>query len=286
MSEVSGVSEVSVLESSLVQGKVQKLQGSFKHSHPIEYVWPIGDTALPLNPQLGKKITVQFLQTIECTHCHRRIKKTFNQGYCYPCFVRLARCDLCILKPELCHERLGTCREPEWGQANCMIPHVVYLANTSGLKVGITRKTQIPNRWIDQGAIQAIPLLSVTSRYHSGLVEDKMRAFVNDKTQWRQMLRSDIAVLNMAEEREKLMALASEPLNALDIPWTLCETPAVELVYPVLEFPNKVQALKLTDAQPIEGTFLGVKGQYMILDTGVFNVRALAGYSVSVSFES
>lgn len=123
---------------------------------PVAYALPLGDRQVPLAEHIGSLLRIEFLGVITCSHCGRRSKRSFGQGYCYPCFQRLAQCDTCIVKPETCHFHLGTCREPDWAVTACMVPHVVYLANSSGLKVGITRSTQVPTRWIDQGATQAL----------------------------------------------------------------------------------------------------------------------------------
>jgi len=140
-----------------VTGNLEKMR--VQHAAPVLYALPVGDKSVALNPLLGNKITLRYTGEINCIHCGRRTNKSFQQGYCYPCMQKLARCDICIVKPELCHFHKGTCREPEWGREHCMIQHIVYLAVSSGLKVGITRHTQVPTRWIDQGAVAAVPML-------------------------------------------------------------------------------------------------------------------------------
>ncbi|NBP93900.1 MAG: DUF2797 domain-containing protein [Gammaproteobacteria bacterium] len=154
--------------------------------------------------------------TISCIACGRNTNKSFNQGHCYPCFKRLASCDQCILKPELCHFHEGTCREPEWGKAQCFGPHVVYLANSSGLKVGITRASQIPTRWIDQGASQALPIFEVADRRTAGLIEAQMRSFVSDRTDWRKMLKGAPPPLCLKTERNRLLDGVREFVDQLN----------------------------------------------------------------------
>ena len=153
-----------------------------------QYSLLIGDKKIPLNPLLGTHISLEYTGIINCVNCGRKTKKSFNQGHCFPCMKKLASCDSCIVKPELCHYHEGTCREPEWGERFCFQPHVVYLSNASGLKVGITRNTQMPTRWLDQGAIQALPILEVDSRQQSGFVEVLFKNEVSDRTNWRAML--------------------------------------------------------------------------------------------------
>jgi len=155
----------------------------------VQYAFRLGDELVSVNPLLGKRIRLEYLGGIHCSHCGRKTSKSFSQGYCYPCFTSLAQCDTCIMSPERCHYDAGTCREPSWGESFCMTDHIVYLANSSGIKVGITRASQVPTRWIDQGARQALPILRVATRQQSGLVEDLLRTQVADRTNWRALLR-------------------------------------------------------------------------------------------------
>ena len=133
-------------------GTLSKMKSEL-HS-PVQYGLPLGDAVEPLNPHLGQRVQLRYTGRIFCVHCGRKTSKSFDQGYCFPCFRSLAQCDTCIVKPEQCHFAHGTCREPEWAQQFCFRSHTVYLANSSGLKVGITRDNQVPTRWIDQGAVQ------------------------------------------------------------------------------------------------------------------------------------
>lgn len=115
--------------------------GSAVTGSSVKYTLRAGEQRLALNDYLGEPLQLEWTGGIACSHCGRATRKSFAQGHCYPCFKRLARCDTCIIKPELCHFHAGTCREPDWGQRFCFQPHIIYLANASGLKVGITRAT-------------------------------------------------------------------------------------------------------------------------------------------------
>lgn len=264
--------------SGLHTGRIHKLKSTL--AEPIQYHLPIGETELLLNAYLGKTLTLKFVGDIQCVHCQRKIKKSYSQGYCFPCSETLARCDFCIVKPEKCHFHLGTCREPDWGLAHCFIPHIVYLANTSGLKVGITRETQIPTRWIDQGAVQALPIFRVKNRYHSGLVEVAIKKYVADKTDWRKMLKGQNQVFALLKERDVLLK-NGEWYNDPNIE-ILQNQDVVSIQYPVLTYPEKIIALNIEKTPEISGTLLGIKGQYLIFDNGVINIRNLTGYIVSV----
>lgn len=259
----------------MIEGNILKMLT--KHEAPVEYQLPIGDEKININDLLGKKVSFSFNGDIHCVNCGRKTKKSFNQGHCFPCMRDLAACDMCIVKPELCHYDAGTCREPEWGEQHCLQDHYVYLANSSGVKVGITRATQIPTRWMDQGAIQAIKIGKVKNRLQSGIAEMALKEFVADKTNWRTMLKGEIEPIDLEEKRDELLdywpdEVLGEPLYEEDL---------VEIEYPVLEYPKKITSLNLEKAPTVEGTLMGIKGQYLIFDIGVINLRKYQGYFLS-----
>ncbi len=245
----------------------------------VQYGLPLGDTCVPLNPLLGKTLRLVHAGEILCLNCGRKTRKSYCQGHCYPCSRRLAACDLCILKPETCSYHAGGCREPAWGEAHCLQPHVIYLANTSGLKVGITRRSQIPVRWVDQGAVQALPLLEVDQRLHAGLLEVKLAKTLSDKTNWRALLGGEPEPLDLA-------ARAHDCLERLDSPgFDVRHLPLdgeVRIRYPVLQYPTKIVAHNLDKEPTLEGVLLGIKGQYLLFDTGVINMRKYGGYVLEV----
>lgn len=268
-------------------GTLSKLKSELQS--PVHYGLPLGDAVLPLNALLDQPLTLRYTGRIFCVHCGRKTSKSFDQGYCFPCFRSLAQCDTCIVKPELCHFEKGTCREPDWAQQFCFRPHIVYLANSSGLKVGITRDTQIPTRWIDQGAVQALPVFKVNNRFHSGLVEITLGKYVADKTQWQAMLKNQVSELDLLAERDRLLNQCRLELDALqeslgaDAIQPLSDAAPVQIVYPVLEYPTKVSSLNLDKTPEISGRLLGIKGQYLMFDTGVINIRKYSGYEVEAS---
>ncbi len=256
---------------------------------PVAYQLPLGDTLVELNAHLGQQIKLTFTGDINCLHCGRKTKKSFGQGYCYPCFTRLPQCDSCIVKPEKCHFHEGTCRDPAWGERHCFQPHVVYLANSSGVKVGITRGEQVPTRWIDQGAIQALPILEVDNRLHSGLIEQIIAAHVSDKTNWRTMLKGQVEPIDLISERDRLLELCALQLDALREQYgqdaiRALDAKVVDITYPVLEYPTKVATHNFDKNPEVAGVLQGIKGQYLILDTGVINIRKFAAYTVQLSF--
>ncbi|HKA53002.1 MAG TPA: DUF2797 domain-containing protein [Candidatus Binatia bacterium] len=268
-------------------GPLQKMRAQAET--PVAYSLPVGTHQVPLNPCLGKTFHLVWSGAIFCIGCGRPTKRSFNRGYCYPCCRSLACCDLCVVKPELCHYAQGTCREPTWGLAHCMQPHYVYLANTAGVKVGITRASQLPVRWLDQGAVQALPVFRVPSRYQAGLLEVALKQYVTDRTDWRRMLRGEPEPHDLQARRDELLSRCGDNLitavpPADGQPSTLLgEAEAHTFTYPILRYPPRVTALDFHKTPHVAGTLLGIKGQYLLLDTGVLNVRKFAGYEVTVT---
>lgn len=255
---------------------------------PVQYSLVFPDHELAMNSLLGESLTLKYTGKIHCIYCGRSIRKSFNQGYCYPCFSTLAQCDLCIVRPELCHYDAGTCREPEWAQSHCMQDHIVYLANSSGLKVGITRKSQIPARWIDQGAVQALAIFKVKSRFQAGLIEVIMKSHVSDKTSWQQMLKGNAETVDLEHARDQLFEKTLDPIGALgrrfgnDFLEILPTGESMAIYYPVIEYPRKVKSFNLDKTPEISGLLHGIKGQYLIFDSGVINIRKFGGYIIDI----
>lgn len=276
----------------VLTGAFRKMQSEWVEEGLVHYHLPVGEELLPLNDLIGKKFSIRNNGAIYCVHCGRKTKKSFNQGFCFPCFSKLAACDRCIMSPEKCHYHVGTCREPEWGERNCMTDHVVYLANSSGLKVGITRLTQVPVRWIDQGAIEALPIFRVATRRLSGLLENLFRSKVNDRTNWRVMLKGQVPALDLLAESDALFDHFSGDITALQQEYgvqaiqTVKDASQYRFNYPVQQYPVKVTSFNLDKTPIIEGVLHGIKGQYLIFDTGVINIRKYTAYQVDVVVEA
>ncbi|ENB9665723.1 DUF2797 domain-containing protein [Pseudomonas putida] len=271
----------------LARGSLSKMAVSLQ-APVVQYSFCLDDTQVPVNPLIGQRLRLEYLGAIHCSHCGKRTKTSFSQGYCYPCMTKLAQCDVCIMAPEKCHYDAGTCREPSWGEQFCMTDHVVYLANSSGIKVGITRATQLPTRWLDQGASQALPIMRVATRQQSGLVEDVLRSQVPDRTNWRALLKGDAEVLDLPAIREQIFDACADGLRELQGRFglqaiqPLPDAEVVQMKYPVEAYPKKIVSFNLDKDPVAEGTLLGIKGQYLIFDTGVINIRKYTAYQLAV----
>lgn len=255
-------------------------------SSPVEYQLPLDDQLVPINDYIGSVISLTYQGEIHCIECGRKTAKSYHQGFCYPCFQSLASCDMCIMKPETCHYHAGTCRQPAWGEEFCFKDHFVYLANSSGVKVGITRGTQIPTRWIDQGASQALPVFRVSNRLLSGKIEMAIKKHVSDRTDWRKMLKGKAENVDLIVKRQALLLSAADDLQQIKSDYEesdivlLDNEEVLAIEFPVIHYPEKVTSFNFDKTPGITGVLHGIKGQYLILDGGVINIRKFAGYKV------
>lgn len=271
-------------------GNIKKMSVDVNDDNVAQYQLNVGDSVLNMNNAIGKHISVTHDATINCVHCGRKTKKSFNQGYCYPCLTKLAQCDTCIIKPEKCHYDQGTCREPEWGEKNCLQSHFVYLSNTGNAKVGITRFVTdgVSSRWIDQGASQAIPILRVQNRLMSGLVEIALKSQIADKTNWRKMLQGEAEPIDLIALKNTLLETAAPQLTELQNQYGIqslsdIESEIINIAYPVETYPTKIKSINLDKELSFEGRLEGIKGQYLLLDQDrVINIRKYSGYDLEI----
>jgi hypothetical protein len=272
------------------QGNIRKMRVNTNDNNQVQYQLPVGEQLIDMNALIGESIHVIYSGEIHCIHCLVKTKKSFNQGYCYRCLMRLAQCDTCIIKPELCHYDAGTCREPEWGEANCLSDHFVYLANTGTVKVGITRHVTegVSSRWIDQGATQAIAVMRVQNRLTSGLVETAFKEHIADKTNWRTMLKGQPESVDLQSLKESLLEEVEGDLDEITEEYgfqaiDIVDTPAIDIHYPIEQYPEKISSINLDKDGGFEGVLQGIKGQYLMLDNNrVINMRKYAGYHLVV----
>ncbi|MUK27403.1 DUF2797 domain-containing protein [Aliivibrio fischeri] len=270
-----------------ITGTLAKMRSSLSEG-TVQYRLPVGDEEINLNPLIGKTLTLTHTGNIFCCSCGKKTKKSYSQGHCFVCMKKLASCDMCIMKPETCHFAEGTCREPQWGEENCFVDHYVYLSNTSSMKVGITRHTQIPTRWIDQGATQGLPIAKVKNRLISGLVEIELAKIIADKTNWRTLLKGNGDPLPLKEAALELLpqvetAIAKIQAEHGDDSVELLDEHILDIAFPVNEFPTKIVSHNFDKNPEVTGVLNGIKGQYLLFDTGVINIRKFGSYEVTVT---
>ena len=260
-------------------GMISKM--AVKLNNPIEYSLRLGDDVINMNRLLGKEISLTWLNEIRCMNCGSVTSKSFAQGFCYSCFISIPETDFCVLNPEMCRAHEGIARDIEWAREHCLQDHFVYLALSSEVKVGVTRQSQVPTRWIDQGASKAIKLARTPNRYLAGLIEVELKKHLTDKTNWRSMLMNKITDhISLIEEKKQIAALVPQGLND----YITDDDTVVDLNYPSLIVPQKVTSINL-EKQSLKGTLNGIKGQYLIFDEGnVINVRKYGGYIVELNY--
>jgi hypothetical protein len=259
------------------EGVLTKMQTEF--GNPIQYYLVFENSFLNLNQILNKEITINF-EGYQCLNCGKK-KKIFRQGFCYDCFYSSPAVGDWIMKPELSKAHLGIAdRDLEYEAKVQLQPHIVYLALSSEVKVGVTRKTQVPTRWIDQGAEKALSIVEVPNRYLAGITEVALKNHFSDKTNWRKMLTNDIVTTDLIQERLKLQQLLPAEVQEF---FYFDNNGVYEMNYPVLKYPTKINSLSLDKTPKFKGVLVGIKGQYLIFEDGtVFNIRSFEGYVVSL----
>lgn len=258
------------------EGVLRKMQT--ENGSPIQYYMVFENDFLNVNQILNKSVEIDFIKH-QCLNCSLD-KPIYRQGHCKSCFFDSASVGDWIMRPELSTAHLGKeDRNLEYEKKVQLQPHIVYLANSSNIKVGVTRKTQIPTRWIDQGAHEAIEIVEVPNRYLAGITEVALKEHVGDKTNWRKMLTNDIQDENLIVWRNKLKAFIPEEA----LPYYIDNNTETHLQFPIENSPNKVKSLNIGKTKNYTGLLKGIKGQYLIFeDNTVFNVRANEGNYVSL----
>ena len=256
----------------------------------VHYTLDIHGETHKMNDYIGEQIKIEWNGEVICS-CGKMMKKFYRSGFCYKCYWESPFASQSIFKPELCTAHLDIEeRDLEWEKKFQIAPHYVYLANSSALKVGITRGNQLPTRWCDQGASQGLPIFRVRNRLLSGLVETLFKKTLADKTNWRAMLKGEAAAIDLIAIRDELYCEYEQGLNEIELehgPGAISHLPdaeVVELEYPVLEYPTKVSSLNFDKTAEIEGKLMGIKGQYLLLDCGVINLRKFTSYHIEFSY--
>ncbi len=264
-------------------GNIRKMQVNFfdNNNTPlknIQYKLPIGDDLVDMNALIGRKIQIVFEGIINCVVCGKRTKKSFGQGSCYTCFMNAPQNAPCIIKPELCEAHLGKGRDVEWEQKHHNREHIVYLAKSSAIKIGVTGDFPL-TRWIDQGASEAIILAKVPYRQLAGEIEMILKEYYTDKTNWRKMLKNEVSDIDLMEEKENCFEYLPEDYHEF-----ITEDDRVfTMNFPTLEYPTVVKSVGFDKVPIIESVLKGIKGQYLLLENNqVLNMRKHTGYYLSL----
>lgn len=260
-------------------GNLKKMR--VQYAEPVTYYLPVGDHEIFMNALIGNEISIEYLGEINCIRCGRKTSKSFAQGYCYPCFISAPETEDCVLRPELCRAHEGVSRDMVFAKSHCLIEHIVYLSLTSDIKVGVTRNTQVPTRWIDQGAVRAVELARTPNRYFAGKMEVELKAHIGDKTNWRRMLKNEVnRNTDLLGIKNQLGSLLSDDL----VRYRSNNDTITEIDYPVSVYPQKVTGLNFDKQSIVKGILIGIKGQYLLFEGNqVINIRKFGGYRVRIN---
>lgn len=260
------------------QGHIEKMAARLEGL--VHYQLPLDDVLVDVNALLGRRLRVSFMHSIRCVSCGKTIPKTYGQGFCYPCFTTVPEADACVLSPEKCRAHLGEARDMSWATAHCLIPHVVYLAMSGNIKVGVTRHTQVPIRWIDQGASSAVVLCETPNRHIAGVIEVFLKQHYPDKTKWQQMLKGVHDEGDLLVEKQRAAALLPPILRG----YVSGNDQVTSLSYPYAgALPEMLAQVTFDKQSVVEGVLTAVRGQYLVFDHHwALNVRRHRGYLVVV----
>lgn len=260
------------------EGNINKMRTEL--ANQVQYFLPIGENEIEMNELIGKEIKMNFAGQINCIKCGKRTKTSFHQGFCFNCLQTAPEASESVIRPELSKSQFGIARDMEWARKHDLADHIVYLAVSSEIKVGVTRISQIPTRWIDQGASFAIKLATTPNRHIAGVMEVFLKTHFTDKTNWRAMLKNEVAVnINLQEEKQKVIQLLPAELRKYINP----DNETTEIQYPVQQFPQKIKSVGFDKMPIIEGVLQGIKGQYLLFENNiVLNIRKHNGYFIEI----
>ena len=260
------------------EGNINKMQTEL--ANPVKYFLQIGENKIEMNELIGKEIKMNFTGQINCIRCGKRTKTSFHQGFCFNCLQTAPEASESVIRPELSKSQFGIARDMEWAKKHDLADHIVYLAVSSQIKVGVTRISQIPTRWIDQGASFAIKLATTPNRHIAGVMEVFLKEYFTDKTNWRAMLKNDVNEnINLQEEKQKVIQLLPAELRKYINP----DNETTEIQYPVQQFPQKIKSVGFDKMPIIEGVLQGIKGQYLLFENDiVLNIRKHNGYFLEI----
>jgi len=263
-----------------VSGQLEKM--THEEGNPIQYYLMLDGKSVCITTAVGKTLTLSFLGTITCIECGRKINQTYGDGYCFPCFRDLPENAICGVRPERCEHEFGNEQDREFFKKYCNIDHFVYLSLTSGVKVGVTRHFNIPSRWVDQGAVQGLIIARTPQRKLAGQIEVALAENMPDKTNWRKMLSGQIDNNDLIVWRDQALAWIPPDLKR----FALDDQKVRTLKYPILSVPKKITSHNLDKKETFTDTLTGIKGQYLIFDKRVINLRKYSGYKVEFRFDN
>ena len=261
----------------MFNGALKKMITEF--DNPVNYFLDIGNDFIVFNSIIDNNITIEF-DGYSCLSCGSS-QEIYRQGYCKKCFFDLPSTADWVMRPEMSKAHLDIEeRDLDYEKKVQLQPHVLYLAYTSEIKVGVTRKSQVPTRWIDQGATKAIQIIELPNRYLAGISEVKLKEFYKDKTNWRKMLKNSFNDIDLVNEKLKCLDQLPEDVKK----HIKNDNQTLDIVYPLNKLPENPKSLNIVKTQKFSGKLKGIKGQYLIFENDtVFNIRSNEGIVVNIT---
>lgn len=265
-------------------GNLRKMRTELKS--PVNYYLQLFEVLdfkeeILLNDFLGKDIEMRFTGGIHCVVTGEKITKVYGEGMSYKAFMESPQASESIVHPELSQAHLGIgLRDLDWEIEHHVKPHTVYLARTSGTKVGVTRSIQKYHRWMDQGATEALVFAETPYRQAAGLIEVALKPKISDKTNFRQLITNTVS-----DTRDlKDLALELKQFVPADLREFVVEPGEIQHInYPVMQYPLKANTIKLEKVKEVKAKLLGIRGQYLLFDGNrALNLRAHSGYEVQL----
>ncbi|WP_300673790.1 DUF2797 domain-containing protein [Soonwooa sp.] len=259
----------------------QILKMSSQLAEPIQYFLNLNDDLISMNQIFGKELRIKHIG-YQCVNCGSD-EKIYRMGFCKKCFFESPYASDTIIRPELSTAHLGVAeRDLEVEKSIQLVPHVVYLSYTGDVKVGVTRETQVPTRWIDQGATFALPIARTENRYEAGMIEVALKEHIADKTNYKKMLMSEVTDdLDLKEFRDKISEFFPNDFKQ----FASADEETVKLDYPYTPS-GKVNVFTLDKQPEFTGVLKGIKGQYLQFEGDYFiNVRGHEGYVIELEIK-
>lgn len=238
--------------------------------------------SIDMNDLIGQEIQLEYQGYYNSVLSGEKMNKPFGEGLTYKEFMESPQASPSIMRPELSEIHNGIAlRDYAWEVEHHLKPHYVYISLTSNYKVGVTRATNMPYRWIDQGATQAVVIAEVPYRQLAGLIEVELKQHIGDKTAWQRMLKGQV------EDNRSIEDVREELINKVPADYELYlqrDNPIVNIDFPLEQHPEKVKSIKIDKVKTLTSKLKGIKGQYLIFSDGVMNIRNQSGARVAVKY--
>ena len=96
------------------------------------------------------------------------------------------------------------------------------------------------------------------------------------------MLKNEVENIDLIQIKNELLPKITQIYT--DVGAKELDNTALDIKYPVVEYPSKISSLNFDKTPKISGVLNGIKGQYLILDSGVLNIRKFSSYNIDLTY--